>query len=278
MEVEENNLKRRKLEFLANTEAFKNNHQHLMEFEKEVTRLSDLLIPYFESHWKNLDTSGAYKVKAFTVNNKGKFPYVEVLAEKDDSKSVYYIKGFHKNVFISANNAREDLKKNGFIKIPYDDDMDLFCLPRQEPFCLIEMNGMTTYKGHSFPKIEKLEFLPGVWKNLEDTPFTQQEAVQFNEISMLEIKGKVKVGQCCRLEQLKEGVELVIVAIKEIVHRGKMRYILQFENVESLYVSNYWLEKELDDSDVDLDYKIKIKLDVLKYTPVRHKERVVFCV
>ena len=43
-------------------------------------------------------------------------------------------------------------------------------------------------------------------------------------------------------------------------------------------VSNYWLEKELGDSDKDLNYKLKIKLDAIKTIPSEHKERVAFCV
>ncbi|XP_039290593.1 uncharacterized protein LOC120352720 isoform X4 [Nilaparvata lugens] len=102
--------------------------------------------------------------------------------------------------------------------------------------------------------------------------------MQYNNIKMLEIKGKVKVAHCKRLEELQEGTELVIIAIKQVYCRNKSRYILQFENVEALYVSNYWLEEEFDNPNIDLNYRIKIKLEVLKYTPNRNKERVTFCI
>ena len=36
------------------------------------------------------------------------------------------------------------------------------------------------------------------------------------------------------------------------------------------------LENEMEN--VDLNYKIRIKADVLKHTPNRNKERVIFCV
>lgn len=58
------------------------------------------------------------------------------------------------------------------------------------------MNGVTNYNGYTFPKIEKLEILTDAWKNLEGTPFAQEAVEHFNSITMLEIKGKVKVGQC----------------------------------------------------------------------------------
>jgi len=81
---------------------------------------------------------------------------------------------------------------------------------------------------------------------------------------------------CRRLEELTDGTELVIAGIKEIMHRGRPRYILKLANINELYLSNYWLEQEL--AEMDLDYRIKIKLDTLKHTPNRNKERVVFCV
>ena len=217
-----------------------------------------------------------YNVTAFTVNNTGKFPYVGVLGEKDDLKNVYFVKGCHKNVFIKAYKAIETLKKDGYFVIPYTDKKEIICLPREEKICVITVNGMSSYNGHTFPRIESVKFLPDVWKNLEDTPFTQKEVEQYNNITMLEIKGKVKVGQCKRLENLQEGTELVIIAIKEVYNRNNTRYILQFENVEAF--SNYWLEEEFENLNIDLNYKIRIKLDVLKHNPSRHKERVVFCI
>ena len=45
--------------------------------------------------------------------------------------------------------------------------------------------------------------------------------------------------------------------------------IFRHKSIKLMIVSNYWLEKELGDSDKDLNYKLKIKLDA---------KRVVFCV
>ena len=113
LELDEMDLKRRKTEFFTETEAFKKQHKNLLEFEQEVGKLQELLEPYFRSHWKNFDTSGEYKVSAFTVSNKGTFPYVGVLGGKEGSKSVYYLKGFYKNNFINVYKAKENLKKEG---------------------------------------------------------------------------------------------------------------------------------------------------------------------
>jgi hypothetical protein len=71
---------------------------------------------------------------------------------------------------------------------------------------------------------------------------------------------------------------LNIWGIKQINYRKKVRYILQFENVDVLYISNYWLEREIQDRNIDLNYKIKIKLDKIKTTVCKNKERDVFCV
>ena len=101
------------------------------------------------------------------------------------------------------------------------------------------------------------------------------------ELEKIVIKKKValtKISDCSRLEDLEEGTELIVKRIKPIVYSQKVRYVIEFENVGSLFVSNYWLEKELDDSDKDLNYKLKIKLDAIKTTSIKHKERVVFCV
>jgi len=58
-------------------------------------------------------------------------------------------------------------------------------------------------------------------------------------------------------------------------YRSKTKYILEFENNQDKYVSNYLLEQELEV--VDKNYKIKIKCDKLKTTPSKHMERMVFC-
>lgn len=60
-----------------------------------------------------------------------------------------------------------------------------------------------------------------------------------------------------------EGTEL-IDAIREIKHRKKAIYVLNFENISNVYVSNYWLEKELKSRNIDLNYKILVKIDKLK--------------
>src|SRR5204862_5795762 len=109
-------------------------------------------------------------------------------------------------------------------------------------------------------------------------PPSQDDLEMSNAMLMQEIKGNVKFKECSRLEDLKEGVEFLVTAIKQVEYRGKKRYILQLENMPNLYTSNYWLENELNSGQFDFNYKIKIKLDRLKTTPNKNKEMQVLCV
>lgn len=113
---------------------------------------------------------------------------------------------------------------------------------------------------------------------MDNLPFNQVEVEKINNVLMDGIKGKIKVSNCRRLEELGEGTEVVVKAIKEIEYRSKIRYILEIENLDALYLSNYWLEKDLENGNVDLNFKLKIKLDKVKVTPCKNKARVVFCV
>jgi hypothetical protein len=78
---------------------------------------------------------------------------------------------------------------------------------------------------------------------------------------MQEIRLNIRASNYHRLEELLEGLQLLCNAIKEICYRGKIHYIIQFVNKEEFYISSYWLEKEIEDLKLDLDYKIKIKID-----------------
>ncbi|VVC42250.1 Hypothetical protein CINCED_3A015331 [Cinara cedri] len=74
---------------------------------------------------------------------------------------------------------------------------------------------------------------------MDDLPFNQNDVQQIEEITMQEINDYVKVTQCRRLEEIPDKSELVIIGIKQIRHRNKVRYTLQFDNLDSLYVSNF---------------------------------------
>jgi hypothetical protein len=87
----------------------------------------------------------------------------------------------------------------------------------------------------------------------------------------------VKLPHCLRLEQLNEGQELLVTSIRKVLYRGANRYVIGFEGYPSLYLSNYWLERELDGPNVNLAYNIKVKLGVNKTTPSKNKERTVYC-
>jgi hypothetical protein len=110
-----------------------------------------------------------------------------------------------------------------------------------------------------YPKIEKLEcnienYLAEQIKKIAET---QNEINQLKNITMQEIRLNIRASSCHRLE---EGLEHLIDAIKEICYRGKIRYIIKFVNNEKFYITNYWLEMEIEDLTLDLVYKIKIKI------------------
>ena len=88
----------------------------------------------------------------------------------------------------------------------------------------------------------------------------------------------IKLPNCLHLEQQHEGQELLVTSIRQVVYRGSNRYVLGFDELSSLYLSNYWLEKELNDPYVHLKFKLKIKLGTMKTTPSKHKERSILCV
>jgi hypothetical protein len=110
-----------------------------------------------------------------------------------------------------------------------------------------------------------LQYLTDIWQNLECTLSIRPEEMELiNDLKMQEIKGNIKVIQCLRLETIQEGTELIITGIKRINHRNKARFIIQFENIKQLYLSNYWLEKEIEYVNIDLNFKIKVMFDQIK--------------
>lgn len=95
---------------------------------------------------------------------------------------------------------------------------------------------------------------------------------------MEDFTGKTpSVKDCKRLETFGENVQLVIRTIVKTKYRGKDRYIFAFENMEHVFVSNYWTERSMENTQIDFNYKITIKLDSFKITPSKNKELRVFC-
>ena len=156
--------------------------------------------------------------------------------------------------------------------------MEILCLPTESDFISFSTNGLTTYNGHSFANITQLKWFSHLWEKPDGSSYNLEEIEQIKSIRMEELKGKFRVAKCHRLEELQEGMELIVCKIQKICYRNVTRYILQFDNIEKIYVSNYWLEKEINDLNKDLSYKLKIKLGKLKTTPAKNKQRVVFCV
>src|SRR5436190_951743 len=167
----------------------------------------------------------------------------------------------------------------GFLILPYTTShgitLDIVYLPSKEPICTFNTNGPSSYNAHIVPKITDFRYCINWLENKNDLDYGQEEVEQIHNSLMGTIIGNVKVVNCGRLEDIEEGAELLIKAIRPIGYRSKTKYILEFENIPNKYVSNYWLERELED--VDQNYKIKIKCDRLKTTPSKNMERMVFC-
>ena len=245
--------------------------------------MENTLIQYFKCRWIDLDWKDYYKVYAFVVNGRDSFIYVGVLAENmaGIKKCVYYIKGPTKNKFIDLYCLNKDLLINsGFLVFSFttshSNTLEIVYLPSKQPFCTFNTNGKSSYKGNIFPKIENFRFCVNKLENIDNLDYGQEEIEQVHTSLMGGITDNIKVTNCRRLETLEEGTELLVTAILPICYRNKTKYILEFENTQGKYVSNYWLEQELED--IDKNYKIKIKCDKLKTTPSKHMERLVFCV
>jgi len=268
LEMEEMETKRRRMDFIENTASIRDE----LKREQEITAM--------EERWRDLCCNGIYKIYAFVVNKRDNFTYVGALAETRNGKAVYYVKGYNKNSFIELDRNRELLITARFLIIPYTtyhgNKLDILYLPTKEPICTFKTNGVSYYNGHSFPKIVNLQFCANILEKKDTLDYVQEEVEQVHNGLMQDILGQVNVVDCCRLEELEEGTELIITAIQAIRYRNRLKYILKFENIQNTYVSNYWLEEEMED--LDFNYKIKIKCDRLKTTPTKHMERLIFCV
>lgn len=143
-ELEEVHLQERKQDYLKKTIAIGQEYKNLLEKEQKIKHRENELRSYFSRPWRELDTSGLYKVYAFMVNNKGKFAYVGVLGERESGiKCVYFAKGFEKNRFIGLN--YDNLVKNfGFTTLVYR-GLNIVYLPGDSHFLTFKTNRMTSY-------------------------------------------------------------------------------------------------------------------------------------
>ncbi|MBS0032581.1 MAG: hypothetical protein KFE23_00475 [Candidatus Baumannia cicadellinicola] len=273
-ELRELDMETRKRIYLEKLLKEQEKYKNCIEKDKKIKEIENSLIGYFSKQWSDLSTKGNYKISAFVVNNKARFSYVGVLAEKDGNKAVYFIKGPFKNKFIELNNNKENLTKEGFILIPYN-GLNIVYYPINKPIIEIKTDGLTSFNGHTFPKIVTLNALD-IFTNKDDIIYKEEDRNCAKNLRMDKIIGDIRVKNCKRLEDLQEGLELQITALSTIIYRKTERYILKFENVEDCYISNYWLEKEVKDRNIDLNYKLKIKLDKIKTNPNKHAERFVF--
>ena len=123
----------------------------------------------------------------------------------------------------------------------------------------------------------RLEILESL-QNSESMPYTSEDIKAFrSECTMQIIPCDVTPKKCRRLEELQEGVVLILKGIGKTLFRNKKRYILQFDDLDGYYLSNYWFEKEMEKNpDFDYKFKHKLQLDKIKATPTRKPERNVF--
>jgi len=114
------------------------------------------------------------------------------------------------------------------------------------------------------------------FKNKEEFNWKQDTLEEIDTILMGIIQRDAKVSHCQTLEDLQEGEELLIEVMQLLEDRGKTRYVLKFAGIADLYVSNCWLEHELENRQLDLNIKFEIKLVPLKAAANKKKEMVVF--
>lgn len=118
-----------------------------------------------------------------------------ILAEKDEIKDVYFLRGLAGRLFMDKFNDDENLKKEGYVVIT-SDHLNIVQLATKEAFLTFRTNGLDTFKGHSFAKVENVRFHTGTWKDLEAITYKQQDIERISGISMHSIKGNIKIPQC----------------------------------------------------------------------------------
>ena len=230
LELEECEAKRRRLEYIQKITAIREEYRKQLHMEQEIKVLQEEIRNYFQQQWRELDHKGFYKMYAFMINQvKDRHAIVGALAEQDGIKGVYYIKGIHKNIFVKANENQEDLHKKGFITIPYRShtgsllNIHYYKL-HQEPFATFSTNGITSYRRHKFTKIENLQFHKSAWLEIETYEPYALRNPSYNTRSAVYMQpiDKHPIYKFCKtLESIPECTELLIVAIKEIIYRGK---------------------------------------------------------
>lgn len=188
-----------------------------LEKEEIIKDRESFLEDKFFKRWIYFPQNGVFIPYAFIVDDKNKFTYVGALAtDKDDNYSVYYVKGHYKNKFIELKKKRELLIKNGFMTIRHY-NLDIIYYPSKEPFIELEIDGMQTYNGHSYPKIRYLNLL-NIFKDY--TEYNKEEKKEIEDLKMDYLYGDITVKKCNRLEELEQGLELVISHMRSSQYRG----------------------------------------------------------
>lgn len=269
-ELDEINLQKRKKDYEEKQILYIEDIKKKLEKEEIIEERESFIEDKFSKRWIDFPQNGVFKLYAFIVDDKNKFTYVGALAkDKDKNYSVYYVKGHYKNKFIELNKKRELLIKNGFMTIRHY-NLDIIYYPSKEPFIELKTDGMQTYNGNSFPRIKYLNLL-NIFKDY--TEYNKEEKKEIENLTMDYLYGDITVKKCNRLEELEKGLELIVSHIRSTKYRGIDRYFIKFVNNPNIYVSNYWMEKEIKDKKIDFNYRFKIKLEVLKTTTSKNKER-----
>lgn len=235
------------------------------EDQVEITRC-------FKQKCKDSETIASYDIYGFVVSKDKGFSNVSAHVERNGIRSMWRVKGTEKARFLELSSSEKYLKDAGFVINNRENNITGYYLRSKEPIGLLQ-----TTNGHLYPIVRRLIFYSPK-ESTNSLLYNQEDVKNLNNVCMRSIKRKITVSKCRRLEQLQEGLELVVCGIKSIDYRKRARYILEIENFADLYISNYWLEKVIIDSKIDLNSTFNIKLGKLEITPTRKKERDVFCV
>ncbi|RZF45760.1 hypothetical protein LSTR_LSTR016540 [Laodelphax striatellus] len=234
-----------------------------------------------KGNWVELPTKSTIEVFGFVVITTQKFPIVAIYCRQvgEDFFKIYYVKGLFKHKLIEFNNIA---KQEGFKPVAYKEHFFHYW-PKETPFLVIESKEHLYYNGFKYVDISVASEFEGL--TLEEKESIQKaeenvrkagELVEKFSMQPLSLGTRFTISRCKKLEDLEEGI-YTVNSITTTVFRGKSRYIFILEEKGNLeYISNSFMEKELEEKSIDFNFRFKIKADILKYDKSRKKNRAVF--
>ncbi|XP_046982715.1 uncharacterized protein LOC124552478 [Schistocerca americana] len=264
-EFKEISIKSRKKDFLNKTRSVLEDNKNLIEQYQKIKETEEEIKNYFSKGLINFDITGIYKIKAIILKIECGSINVGFLGGKGDEKVVYFLKGCYNG----ADSHRDNLREKGFM-FSYG-TVEIVYYPVKDDFFEFTANGTIIFNAS---EIKPFEITNSSYMN--QLLICKEDVAEIENIKMGTIECEIKVKDCKTLEDLKEGDNLLISHIQAKSYYGRDRYILMFENRDDYYVSNYWLENEIKCGNKDINFKLKIRLDIIETTPKKKKERLVF--